>query len=104
MEVANICKERQICISKPREDGSYSLITPNHLLLRSSSNVLPDNTGLALDLPNHVTSMFWKIWASKVSPSLLHRPIWHKQGKNLCLGDLVMVSEASKGKAEYYHS
>ena len=109
MEVANICNERPIGLSKPREDGSFSLITPNHLLLGRSCNILPDDTELAMDLPmtaryrlvNHVTSMFWKSWASEVSPGLVHRPIWHKKGRNLLVGDVVMISEATKVKAKY---
>ena len=45
--------------------------------------------------------MFWKSWACEVSPGLVHRPIWHKQGRNLCVGDVVMISEATKVKAKY---
>ncbi len=33
MEVANICNKRPIGLSKPREDGTYSIISPNQLLL-----------------------------------------------------------------------
>ena len=56
METANICNERLIGLSKPREDGTYSLLTPycwyqNHLLLGRSSNVLPDDVDLAANLP-----------------------------------------------------
>ena len=32
MEIANICNERPLGLSKPRDDGSYTLLTPNHLL------------------------------------------------------------------------
>lgn len=51
MEVANICNERPIGLSKPREDGTYSIISPNQLLLGRSTNVLPDDTELIEDLP-----------------------------------------------------
>lgn len=50
-ECANICNERPIGLSKPREDGSYSLITPNQLLDGRSMNVLPDDAQLAEELP-----------------------------------------------------
>ena len=33
MEIANICNERPLGLSKPRDDGSYTLLTPNHLLM-----------------------------------------------------------------------
>ena len=46
-ECANICNERPIGMSKPREDGSYSLITPNQLLHGRSMNILPDDAQLA---------------------------------------------------------
>ena len=66
MEASNICNKRPIGLSKPREDGSYVLITPNQLLMGRSSCILPDDTELVSDLPmasryrlvNHVTSVF----------------------------------------------
>ena len=89
--------------------GTFSLITPNQLLLGRSSNVLPDDVELASDLPmaaryrlvNHVTTMFWNRWASEVSPGLVHRPIWHKQGRNLQIGDVVLIAEATSIKSKY---
>ena len=109
MEVANICNERPIGLSKPREDGTYNVITPNQLLLGRSTNILPDDTELVEDLPmksryrlvHHVTSAFWKSWASEVSPGLVNRPAWHKKGRNLRVGDVVLVCQATAIKAKY---
>ena len=109
MECANICNERPIGISKPREDGSYSLITPNQLLLGRSSNVLPDDTELSEDLPissryrivHHVTTSFWNRWAKEVTPGLVHRQKWHRKGRNLRVNDVVMICEPTKVKAKY---
>ena len=108
-EVSNICNERPIGLSKPRADGTFSFITPNHLLLGRSRNVLSDDTELAQDLPmaaryrlvNHVTSNFWSRWASEVSPGLVHRQVWHKKGRNLQIGDVVLISEATNIKSKY---
>ena len=85
LEVANICNERPIGVTKPREDGTYALITPNQILLGRSLNVLPDDTNLTENLPtcsgyrlvNHVTTTFWKRWSNEVSPGLVHRQKWH---------------------------
>ena len=109
MEIANMCNERPIGLSKPRADGSYVLVTPNQLLLGRSSSVLPDDAQLASEMPvasryrvvNHVTTSFWNMWSSHVSPGLVTRQKWHKKSRNLCKGDLVMICEDSKVKAKY---
>ena len=109
MEVANMCNERPIGLSPPRSDGSYTLITPNHLLMGRSTSVLPDDTQLASEMPmksryrmiNHLTTSFWKMWCSSVSPGLVVRQKWHKKSRNLCKGDVVMICGDSKIKAKY---
>ena len=108
-EIANICNERPVGLSKPRADGSYTVLTPNHLLLGRSSNVLPDDAKLAEDLPmpsryrliNFVTTSFWQKWTREVAPRLIIRQKWHQKSRNLCVGDLVMICEPSQIKAKY---
>ena len=109
MECANICNERPIGVAKPREDGSYALITPNQLLLGRSSNILPDDAQLAEVLPmtsryrmvQHVTTGFWNKWANVVTPGLVHRQKWHEKGRNLQVRDVVLICEPTKIKAKY---
>ena len=108
-EVANICNERPITLAKPREDGSYSVITPNQLLMGRSCNILPDDNPVAEDLPvtsryrliSHVTRDFWQRWSAEASPSLIVRQKWHRKSRNLCVGDVVMIAEPTKMKARY---
>ena len=108
-EISNICNERPIGLSPPREDGSYTVITPNQLLFGRSYNQLPDDVELAENLPinaryriiTHVTTVFWQLWSSDVSPGLVIRQKWHRKGRNLQKGDLVMICESSKIKAKY---
>ena len=50
-EIANICNERPITVAKPRDDGTYHLVTPNQLLMGRSINQLPDDTDMSEDLP-----------------------------------------------------
>ena len=108
-ECANICNERPIGASKPREDGTYSLITPNQLIHGRSMNVLPDDVELADELPvksryriiQHVTTSFWNRWSSEVSPGLVHRQKWHRKGHNLRTNDVVMICETTKLKGKY---
>ena len=109
MEVANMCNERPIGLSKPREDGIYNIITPNQLLLGRSTNILPDDTELLDDLPmnaryrivHHVTTSFWSKWAAEVSPGLVNRPTWHKKGRNLCVNDVVLICQSTAIKGKY---
>ena len=109
-EVANICNERPLGVNlKPREDGSYSLITPNDLMIGRSGNKVPDDTKLVEDRPmncryrkvHHVSTVFWEKWSRMVTPGLVHRQKWHQKGRNLQVGDLVMICESTKIKVKY---
>ena len=108
-EIANICNERPITVAKPRDDGSYSVVTPNQLLMGRSCNILPDDGDISENLPvtsryrliSHVTSDFWQRWSAEASPGLIVRQKWHSKSRNLCPGDVVMIAEPTKMKAKY---
>ena len=108
-EIADICNERPITLAKPREDGTYCVLTPNQLLMGRSVNYLPDDEDIAENLGvtsryrliHHVTSAFWQRWSAEVSPSLLVRQKWHVKSRNLQKGDVVMIAEPSKLKSKY---
>ena len=108
-EIADICNERPLGLSKPREDGTYDVITPNSLLLGRSANVLPDDEAFVQDMPiasryrliQHVTKMFWEKWSTNVSPGLVIRQKWHEKSRNMCEGDLVRICEHSAIKSKY---
>ena len=51
MEVSNICNERPLGGVKPRDDGTFSVITPNQLLTGWSGNSLPDSSSIVENLP-----------------------------------------------------
>ena len=109
MEISDICNERPITVTKPREDGTYCLVTPNQLLMGRSVNRLPDDQELAESLGitaryrliSHITTSFWHRWSTEVSPSLIVRQKWHVKSRNLKKGDLVMIAESSKLKSKY---
>lgn len=66
METANICNERPIRLSQPCDNGMYTVLTPNHLLLGRLGSILPDDAELCSELHvaaryrlvNHVTTVF----------------------------------------------
>ena len=108
-ETSNICNERPLGLSNPRDDGSYDILTPNNLLIGRSINVLPDDTKLSSDLGvtdryrivNHVTTVFWEKWCKEITPQLIFRQKWHEKTRNLSVGDVVMICEPSQIKAKY---
>ena len=52
---------------------------------------------LVADMAQH----FWKWWAAEVTSIEVVRRRGNKTGRNLCVGDLVLVHEASKVKNKY---
>ena len=108
-EIANISNERPIGVSKPREDGTYELLTPNQLLTGRSSNSLPDDTILTENLPmssryrvvQHVTNSFWQKWSRVAAPGLITRQKWHHSSRNLKPGDLVLILDSNQLKGKY---
>jgi hypothetical protein len=49
----------------------------------------------------HVTSYFWSKWAEEVTPMTTVRNKWHETGRNLQIGDIVLVHDKSPIKAKY---
>ena len=109
-EVADICNNRPISVTKPREDGTYVVLTPNHLVKAKAGGKLRDDKELAGGLKassryhviQQVTEAFWKRWAREVTPGRMIRKKWHEPGRDeLCLGDVVLICEAGKIKNKY---
>ena len=109
-EVADICNNRPISMSKPREDGSYLVLTPNHLIKGRSQGKMGDNRELAESMKygcryrviQEVTETFWKRWAREVAPGRVRRTKWHCSGKEeIGEGDIVLICEPSSWKAKY---
>ena len=109
-EVANLSNERPIGVVKtPKSDGTFNVLTPNSLLMGRSTNAVPDDSNLALhmkkseryELIQHVTSDFWYRWTQQVTPEAVIRQQWHEKGRNLKIGDIVLVHDKSMVKGKY---
>ena len=109
-EAANLTNERPIGVNRtPNSDGSFTVITPNSLLLGRSLNSVPDDAELAAhlkksdryELVQHITSEFWKQWVKQVVPEKVIRQKWHDTGRNLKVGDIVLVHGDSPLKGKY---
>ena len=80
-------------ISKPRDVGSYVIITPNQLLMGRSQNILPDDAGVADSLPisaryrlvNHVTNVFLEdVEYERFPKPYCPSKVAHENSKSLC--------------------
>ena len=109
-EVANLSNDRPIGINKcPEADGRFCVLTPNCLILGRSQHKLPDDANLAdhlnhaerYQLVQHVTAEFWSRWCREVTPQSVIRQKWHESQRNLHVGDVVLVHDASPIKGKY---
>jgi len=109
-EVANLCNERPIGVNKsPLADGTYKVLTPNCLLIGRSVNSVPDDSDMTANMKKadrylliqQVTHDFWDRWSSEVTPMYLVRQRWHDIGRDLSVGDVVLVHDASAIKGDY---
>ena len=109
-EAANLCNERPIGVHKvPKADGSFQVLTPNCLLIGRSQNKVPDDSQLATHLKKsdrfqliqQITMDFWTRWTEEVTPESIVRQRWHETGRNLSVGDVVLIHEKSPVKGTY---
>ena len=110
MEAANLSNERPIGVVRtPKSYGTFSVITPNSLLMRRSRNLVPDDVnlgahlkqGVRYELIQQVTAAFWDKWTQEVTPTRVIRQKWHEISQNLKYGDVVLVHDRSPIKGRY---
>merc|ERR1712237_247093 len=90
-------------------DVSYTILTPNDLLLGRARGFPAEDDGsvnvssikqhaqLVQDLADH----FWRCWAAEVTPIHVIREKWHAMQRNLKVGDLVLVHDSNKLRKKY---
>ena len=109
-EVADMCNNKPIGVNKsPLEDGSFTVLTPNCLLMGRTTNCVPDDSDLEHHLKKsdryrliqQVTRDFWEKWTTEVTPIHVIRQKWHESRRNLAVNDIVLVHEKSPIKGKY---
>ena len=51
--------------------------------------------GDQLDFQDNIVISFWKKWTRDFWPSLIVRPKWHFEKRNLCIGDIVIFQDSN---------
>lgn len=77
------------------------MLTPNHLILRRSSGLLPPGRFDKRDLllkkqwraSQYLADVFWKAWVKYYLPKLSQRPKWWDEGRQLQVDDLVVIAD-----------
>ena len=109
-EAANLANERPLGVMKlPNTDGSFTVLTPNNLLMGRSLAKVPDDIHIGdklkkserYKLIQQVTADFWDRWATEVTPQFLLRQKWHEDGRDLKRGDVVLIHDSSAIKGRY---
>lgn len=99
IEVENIINSRPLTYL-PLESSESEALTPNHLLIGSSTGCKPmaplDNTADALKKSwhgvEHMAQNFWRRWTVEYLPELTRRSKWFDQNvSNLEVSDMVIV-------------
>ena len=78
-------------------------------MMGRSLNSVPDDSNLATHLKKseryqliqQVTADFWSRWTQEVTPASVVRQRWHDTGRNLQVGDLVLVHDKSEVMGTY---
>ena len=84
-------------------------MTPNHLLMGSSSGQLPlpryDETSINIKnqwkLSQFYADLFWNRWLREYLPTLHSRKKWHKYGDPLKVNDVVLIMESGIVRNEW---
>ena len=107
-EVASIVNSRPIGM-KPGNDidlGSY--LCPNDLILGHNDRLPPQgrldtaaDTKQRYRFVESLIANFWKRWQRDYFPTLLVQKKWHTRARNVRVGDIVMVQDASSVRGDW---
>ena len=97
-EAAQIVSQRPIGTHPDSpEDSTY--LSPNDLILGRSSSHAPQvervSSKYRFDYIQGIVGRFWKKWTREVFPSLVIRPKWHVERRNVKKGDVVLIQDGN---------
>lgn len=105
VEAENVVNSRPLT-ELPLDHSGDDVITPNHLLIGRSSADAPIGKFTDQDLllrkqwraAQRLADVFWSTWVRSYLPTLTLRPKWHKLGRKLSVGDVVLVADGNEAR------
>ena len=101
-EIAQMLNSRPLVRSVNEDVLAGGAITPNHLILGRASVQVPEvelegKVGLTrrLRFIREVRDDFWKKWLMQVFPNLVPSYRWKRQRRDVVVGDVVLLKDAS---------
>ncbi|CAG2192602.1 unnamed protein product [Mytilus edulis] len=101
-EIESTLNSRPITMNSD-DPSDLEALTPNHLLLMKRKAYLPP--GLFSKTDNYcrrkwrqiqyIANLFWSRWVREYLPMLQERQKWHKQRRNLMVGNIVIVVDSN---------
>ena len=100
-EIANLVNERPIGAHPTNpNDGSY--LSPNDLILGRASTRVPSgpfteasSLSQRHEFVQSLVNSFWKKWNRDYFPSLIIRPKWHTEKRDIKVNDIVFVQDSN---------
>ena len=113
-EVQSLCNERPIGL-KPNSQTDPAFLSPNSLLLGRCSDRInsgpfqkkedydkdPDSDRTRYLLVQSITDQFWRVWTKVYFPTLLRRPKWHYEQRNMRVGDVCLLQDSNAMRGEW---
>ena len=113
-EVQNLVNERPIGL-KPTQQTDSQYLSPNSLLLGRCSDRIssgpfqskasfqndPNSDRTRFLLVQNITSQFWRNWTKLYFPTLLQRPKWHFEERNMRIGDVCLLKDSNAVRGEW---
>ena len=107
-EVVNILNERPIGMKNGASNVGGSYLCPNDLILGRASVRVPEglfdnnaNIKTRQNFINTIVNTFWKKWMRYYFPTLVIQQKWHCDGRNLKIGDIVLVKDSNAIKGSW---
>ena len=113
-EIANLLNERPIGL-KPTDKSCTEYLSPNSLLLgRSSARISsgpfqpeewysddPKKFQSRFVLVQSIVDQFWRVWIKWYFPTLLVRQKWHTDKRNVAVGDVCLLKDATAFRGDW---
>ena len=109
-EVMAIVNSRPLTVSDLEDPGSIEPLTPNHILTAKSSVPYPppgefERADLFLRKRwrkvQFLLEQFWSRWRREYLAQIALRTKWHEPRRNVCVGDVVLVKDATLPRMQW---